>query len=222
MATNGAVDIPALLGAFPALAVVRGFCWERALAAATIIQVPDGRQMAESCGRMGHFTLVLQGTLKIHLQSEDGRTFCLYKVHAGEMCALSIAGIQAKRMLVSSVLAEGEVIALRIPAAHLDTLLVDSVEFRGFLMSCMTRCFTRLLIAIEETAFEQVQQRIERELRERWLDSGSPVLRVTHQQLADDVGSTRVVVSRLLKQMEGQGRFKLTRGSIALLPASEY
>lgn len=213
------VDIGGLLRTLPSLATITGPEWQRALAAATLVQAPDGSEMAINPNRLDHFTLVLQGALKVRIQSEDGRIFSLLRTRAGEVCPVSLACMRTNQVLISSVLADGEVIALRIPGAHLDRLMSQSAEFRGFIMTTLADCFRKLRDALEETAFGHLGKRIEGQLRERCRESGSRVLRVTHQDLAHDLGSTREVISRLLKHMEHDGRIRLGRGSITLLGA---
>lgn len=217
-----AVRIDRLLRSLPSLAPLSGPWWQSALVAAHVVQACDGDEFSEDIVCLDHATLMLQGSLRIRIRADDGRVFSLYRVHAGELCALSIACMRENRLLVSHIEAEGCVVALRLPREKLNALISHSPEFRELLMSSMTIGVQRLLDVIQETAFEHLDQRIQRRLREKYYDSDNHVLYLTHQELADELGTTRVVVSRLLKQLENQGQLKLARGSIMLLDAFPY
>jgi len=150
---------------------------------------------------------------------DDGRMFNSHKVRPGEMCALSVSLMNGGECRVSDIAADGDLTLIRIPGRFLDPLMSQSAEFRTVTLQSLTGCFGRMMGLIEQMAFDHLPKRIEAVLREMSDSQGQRVLRVTHQEIANELGSSREVISRLLKQMEREGRLKLGRGAITLLNA---
>jgi CRP/FNR family transcriptional regulator, anaerobic regulatory protein len=213
-------DADHLVRTLPGLRDISGPAWERALASATLATACPGTRIAASSCDGAHFTVVLRGELVLRGSSADGRVFNMYKVRPGEVCTLSLIMLQLKSgpVPVSEVVAEGPLLLIRIPARYLDPLLAQSQSFRELMTSSLIRCVTHALGLIEEVTFDRLQTRLERHLREMHQAGGSEVLRVGHQALATELGSTREGISRLLKQMERGGLIRLGRGAITLLP----
>jgi CRP/FNR family transcriptional regulator len=210
-------DIKQLISQIPKMRNLRGAVWERALASAALVQESHGNPV---CARQDaeHFGIVLRGALVLRVHSQDGRVFNTHKVPVGEMCMMSVAAALGSPVNVADVIAEGDLLLLRLPASHLDELLAQSPEFRKFTLTSMTSCFGRMLGMVEEVAFERLHTRIESTLRNMARARGEPTIAMTHQDLANELGSSREVISRLLKQMERDGTLKLGRGVITLLP----
>lgn len=204
-----------LIREFPVLRAFDGQQWERALAGAVVLREEDGARLIHPVG-WEHFTIVLRGALKLRVHSEDGRAFSAHKVGAGEVCMLSMSLLQSKSPTMPEVVAEGETWLLRVPAAHLDPLLAHCPGFRDFFIASTTECFGRMLALVEELAFDRLATRIEKYLHRCRSAQADAVIRVTHQQIAQEVGTTREVVSRVLKLMETNGKLRLGRGSITL------
>lgn len=214
------VDADRLVRTLPGLRDIDGPTWERALASATMFTAGAGAHMSPSDCGPSHFTVVLRGGLVFRGSSSDGRVFNMYKVRPGELCTLSLITLRFKSgpTPVSEVIAEGSLLLMRIPARFLDPLLAQSQSFRELMTTSVMRCAAHALGLIEELTFDRLQTRLERHLREMHQLSGSEVLKVGHQALATELGSTREGISRLLKQMERGGLIRLGRGAITLLP----
>lgn len=214
----GVGELKKLVSAVPRMSGLRGPAWDRALESAVVVQETHGNSVCQRHDNE-HFGIVLRGSLVLRVHSPDGRMFNSHKVPVGEMCMLSVAMACGGSPRVSDVIAEGDLLLLRLPSQHLDALLSESPEFRSFTLDSMSSCFGRMLGMVEEVAFERLHTRIEGALREMNEKFETTVIRVTHQELANELGSSREVISRLLKQMERDGRLKLGRGVITLLPA---
>lgn len=206
-----------LVRSTPGLAAITDPTWAAAIEAASVMRLPDGASITMCSDDVDHFTLVLSGNLKIRARSDDGRIFSMYRVRAGEMCMLSLAFMSARTRLYADVATEGDALVLRVPSAHLERLLMQSPGFRAYMMNSMSGYVVKMLSLIEEVTFERLQTRIERHLEDVVRASGSTSIRVTHQELAHELGSTREVISRLLKSMEKSGSIALGRGTISLL-----
>ncbi|PIQ36696.1 MAG: hypothetical protein COW59_11260 [Lysobacterales bacterium CG17_big_fil_post_rev_8_21_14_2_50_64_11] len=201
----------------PGLAQISDPAWLAAIEAAHVMRLPDGASMTLCSDEVDHFGIVLEGSLKVRARSDDGRIFSIYRVRPGEMCMLSLAFMSARNRVYADVAGEGDVQVLRIPSIHFERLLTLSPGFREFVMGSMSGYVIKMLSLVEEVTFERLQTRIERHLEDVVRASGSNQIRVTHQELAHELGSTREVISRLLKTMEKAGNIDLGRGTIKLL-----
>lgn len=210
-------DAKQLARSTPGLAQISDPAWLEAIEAAHVMRLPDGASMTMCSDEVEHFGLVLAGNLKVRARSDDGRIFSIYRVRPGEMCMLSLAFMSARNRLYADVVGEGDVLVLRIPAPHFERLLTHSPGFRAFLLNSMSGYVIKMLSLVEEVTFERLQTRIERHLEDVVRASGSTSIRITHQDLAHELGSTREVISRLLKTMEKAGQIEMGRGTINLL-----
>lgn len=213
-------DACALLQRHAPLRALAGPEWEAALADATVLRSTSPHaQVFEGC-RGHHFGIVLQGTIKVRSLALDGRTLSICRVQAGELCMQSLTAIYSNHAVLVDISSEGKVVALQLPAYHLPILLSGSEAFRSFLLASMSWHVMTLLGRIEETAFGCLKSRILGHLREMHEATGSRVIAVSHQELAEELGATREAVSRTLKQMERSGDVQLGRRSISLVATS--
>jgi len=161
-----------------------------------------------------HYLMLLEGTIRVSQISEQGREIVLYRVSAGESCALTTACL----MGFEDYLAEGTVEeasrAVAIPRALFDSLIARSPEFRRFVFTAFSTRVTDLFRVIEEVAFERIDIRLAQHLLK--LANGGGQIRLTHQELATELGSAREVVSRQLKEFQRRNWVTLSRGSVEI------
>ncbi|MDQ3269381.1 MAG: Crp/Fnr family transcriptional regulator [Pseudomonadota bacterium] len=196
--------------------------WEAALSDSTVFRSASGptRGLERGVGAGSHFGIVLKGTIRVRSLSVDGRMLGICRVQPGEMCMQSLTAIYSSEQVLVDLAAEGDVVALQIPAFHLPLLLARCEAFRAYLMSSMSKHVTTLLGRIEDTTFGCLKTRILAHLRDRRDATGCSAIAVSHQELAEELGNTREAVSRALKQMEKSGILVLGRRSISLLDGS--
>lgn len=163
--------------------------------------------------------LVLQGTIKVSRIEEEGRELLLYYLLAGETCAMTFTCCMMQQQSEIKATAEDEVELLAIPIAKMDEWLGRFPTWKHFVMQSVKMRFHELLQTVEKIAFQKLDQRLIEFLREKERASGSAVIHMTHQQIADDLGTSRVVISRLLKQLENEHKLILYRHEIKLLRA---
>ncbi|MBA3487713.1 MAG: Crp/Fnr family transcriptional regulator [Lysobacter sp.] len=211
--------IKALLERHPLLEPLSGPEWDNALSDATLSRIlPECTHASKCCKGAGeHFTMVLEGAVRVSSLSPEGRTLSICRVQAGELCMLSLAAIYSRERLLVDLSPEGNVAMLHIPAAHLPVLLTHSEGFRTYLMSSMSRHVATLLTRIEETTFGCLKTRVLSRLRDMRNSTGCSVIAISHQELADELGNTREAVSRTLKEIERGGAVKLGRRMISLV-----
>lgn len=178
------------------------------------IKLPAGARVFGPGVAPESFLLLIKGTLRIQQVSESGREIVLYRVTAGESCALTTACLMGYEDYQAEAIVESDAEAVAIPRATFDTLIARSPEFRSFVFTAFSRRVTNLFHIIEEVAFSRIDMRLAEKLTE--LADSDQRLEITHQQLAAELGSAREVISRQLKEFQNRGWITLARGMIEL------
>lgn len=156
--------------------------------------------------------LLLDGTVRVQQLSEKGREIVLYRVRAGESCVLTTACLLACENYSAEGVAESAVQAVSIPLKVFDDMLGQSTVFRQFVFQAYSNRITELFHVIEEVAFQKVDVRLAHKLLE--LAQGETVIRITHQQLAAELGTAREVVSRQLSEFQRRSWITQQRGVV--------
>jgi len=162
-----------------------------------------------------NFILLISGTVRVQQVSEGGREIVLYRVSAGESCALTTACLMGYEDYLAEAIVEEKAKAVAIPRQVFDDLLTRSNEFRQFVFTAFSQRVANLFRIIDEVAFSRIDIRLAHKLVE--LAKDNPKLERTHQQLASELGSAREVISRQMKEFQRRGWISTTRGSITLL-----
>ncbi len=161
--------------------------------------------------------IVLNGSIRVMRSDEDGRELLLYYIRPGESCIMSfLGGIHQDTSKVRAV-AEEEVEILFISVENTRALLKESTEWQDYIFRLYHKRFEELLSVVNAVAFKKIDDRIFDFLQRKQKLNNNPEIHITHQELADELGTARVVVSRLLKQMEHEGLVKLGRNKITLV-----
>jgi len=161
--------------------------------------------------------LIVDGLIKVYREGDEGGEFFVYHLEPGSACALSM--ICATKQEKSEVLATAveDTTALLIPITMMDDLMRAYRSWYYFVLETYRSRFEELLEVIDHIAFKSMDERLEYYLRKLSKQQGSAELSTTHQQIAQDLNSSREVISRLLKKMEQHGRVVLKRNTIQLL-----
>lgn len=194
--------------------------WATALKDASIAVIPPNTVISGGCDEAGkRFVIVLEGSIKVQSTSSDGRVLGAYRVEAGELCSLSLPLMSESLGRMVRVSTESRLVLLKIPVKHLDALRTYSHAFRDFQFTSIANQFGRLINRVEETTFLDLETRILNHLRTIAAAAGSNAIPISHQTLADDLGSKREAISRALKDMEHEGLVRLGRRMIEIMPA---
>ncbi len=164
-----------------------------------------------------HLLLLLEGTLRVQQVAENGREVVLYRVRAGESCVLTTACLLAYEDYLAEGIAETEVQAVAIPRAVFDDLMASSTDFRSFVFSAYSRRIAELFQVIEDIAFRRLDIRVAQKLLDR---AEGDSVKVTHAQLAAELGSAREVISRQLVEFQRRGWIGQSRGVVHLSDAA--
>lgn len=161
--------------------------------------------------------LVISGRIKIYRENDEGGEFLIYYLGPGEACAVSlICAIQSQTSeITAKAIEETEVVML--PVHLMDDLMTKFKSWSHFVIQTYRNRFDEMLTVIDNIAFRNMDERLEFYLKRARTDAGQISLSLTHQQIADDLNSSREVISRLLKKMEQLGRIKLHRNSIEII-----
>lgn len=157
--------------------------------------------------------LVIDGLVKIYREDEEGSEFFIYYLEPGQACALSMvcASRQETSEIMAVALKDTEI--LTIPFVLIDEWMTKYKSWNNFVLSTYRQRFEELLLTLDHVAFRNMDERLEFYLKRQAEKMGN-LLQLTHQQIADDLSSSREVISRLLKNMEKNKRLILHRNSI--------
>lgn len=161
--------------------------------------------------------LLISGSLKVVREDTEGNELLLYYLNGGETCAttLSCCLNNAKSEVRATVMED--ITAILVPIRCMDDWLKKYGSWRNFVMLSYRMRFEEMLQTIDSVAFKKMDQRLENYLVQRSYELKSEILLGTHQEIADDLHTSREVISRLLKQLEKMGRVKLSRNKIEIL-----
>lgn len=160
--------------------------------------------------------IVLKGRIKVIRKDNSEKEILLYHINPNESCILSItSAINNKKSRVEAVTETDSEIIL-VPAPKVKEWMDKYSGWRKFLMKLYNERLTELLGIVDEVAFKNMDFRLIERLKEK-LKPNSKEIEITHQKLADELGTAREVVSRLLKKLENEGKIQLLRGKIRII-----
>jgi len=177
------------------------------------MRVPKGTVLFRDGDACQGYVFVLNGSVRVQKMDTEGREIVLYRVEDGQTCMLTSACLLGDKPYPAEGIAEVETELVLMPARRFDELLANR-EFRKFALGMISDRVSDLMALIEDVAFGRMDARLIRRLME--LDDGSHTLRLTHQQLATELGTAREVISRILKDFERRDLVILARGEITL------
>lgn len=175
----------------------------------------------EQLMRTGQFfrstILVIDGLIKLYREGDDGSEFFVYHIDGGNACALSmICASQHKTSELMAQVVEDARIVL-VPIEKMDELMLNHKSWYYFVLETYRNRFNEILSVVDAIAFTSLDERLEFYLKKISNQLKTNRLQITHQEIANDVNSSREVISRLLKKMEQRGLIKLNRNQIELI-----
>lgn len=161
--------------------------------------------------------IVTHGSIKVMRTEEDGHEILLYYIQPGESCIMSFLGGMHHETSKIKAVAEEDTEILLIPIDKVIELIKEFPEWLDYIFRLYHKRFEELLQIVNSIAFKKIDERLLDLLKKKKELTGSTTISITHEQLANELGTARVVVSRLLKQMEKGGLVSLGRNNIILL-----
>lgn len=203
----------AWLQTFPDLLALEASAKELLVKHSRIVEAPVGTIGYSEGMPCNAYVMRLAGRSRVYKLSSGGREILLYRVAAGETCVLTTTCLLGRSDYPASTVVEEPIRDVIVPAHIFHQLMIESAVFRRFVMENYGALISDLIVLLDEVAFLNVDTRLAKLLLD---ESGSTVSR-THQQIADELGSAREVVSRQLKRFENKGWVSLGRGYVEVL-----
>jgi CRP/FNR family transcriptional regulator len=199
-------QLDSLLRQYPVLASLPADLLERLQREVRPITAPAGKRMFDEGSPCSEFVLVSRGNLRVGKSTHSGHEILLYRVQPGESCIVTVSALLGNTAYPIQAEAETDLTAFAVPRALFLDLLQKSTPLRSFVFRNFPMRITHLMGLIEEVAFRKVDERLASLILRR----PNPILS-THQSLADELGTTREVVSRILESLQERGILKLGR-----------
>lgn len=160
--------------------------------------------------------IVLRGSIRVMRSDEEGRELFLYYIPPGESCIMSLLGGLHHDTSKVKAVAEEDTDVLFVPVDQVYLMIKENPKWLDYIFRLYHKRFEELLEVVNAVAFKRMDERILDLIRKKTALSQNQTIPITHESLAGELGTSRVVVSRLLKQMEAEGMVKLGRNKITL------
>lgn len=200
-----------VLELFPPLRNAPADCLERLRFESQLMQAPAGTRLFDEKARCTAFPLVLEGAIRVAKVTEQGREILLYRVTPGESCVLTSGCLLGHIDYAATGIAETAVTLVAVPLPLFEQLLARHEPFRRHIFELFGARLADLMLLVETVAFHKLDQRLAALLLAR-----GPLIRTTHQSLADELGSVREMVSRLLGSFADHGWVRLGREQVEI------
>jgi len=204
-----------LRAAYPVLAQLPADRFAALLAQGRLIEAPAGALMFDDRAACEAMPLLLDGAIRVSKTSASGREILLYRVLPGEACVLTSGCLLGRQPYSARGVVEQHARLFLLPEAVFARLVAEAPPFREYVFGLFSARLAELMELVEAVAFQRLDQRLAALLLGR-----GRVLQITHQALADELGSVREIVTRLLHHFAGDGLVALSRERIEILDAA--
>lgn len=176
--------------------------------------VPGGRFIAREGERCEHMTFLLDGGVRVYKTGGTGREITLYRLEPGESCILTVSSILSDQEFPAHAVTEGEVEALLVPASAFRDWVGRFGAWQRYVFDLLSHRLAAVIEVVNEVSFRRLDARLAAYLAEHGGAAADGTLETTHEKIAGDLGSSREVVSRMLKEFERANLIALSRGHI--------
>lgn len=199
-----------------------GYLFEDALLidinnAGTFKEVPEGFQLINIGDYIKSMPLLVSGAIKIMREDDNGDELLLYFIERGDTCAMTLSCCMGNKKSEIRAVAETSTKLIMIPIEKMSEWMGKYKSWQNFILQSYHDRMTELLEAIDTIAFLKMDERLFKYLKDKAMVNHDDTINVTHQNIAFDLHTSRVVISRLLKTLENEGKISLHRNSIKIL-----
>jgi len=180
-------------------------------------KVNEGVELIDIGNEIKFMPLVISGAIKILREDDNGDELALYFIEQGDTCAMTITCCLGSAKSKIRAIAETETELLMIPIQKIGDWMNKYKTWQNFILQSYHERMQELLEAIDTIAFLNMDERLLKYLKGKAIVNKSELIQVTHKEIANDLHTSRVVISRLLKALEKKGRIELRRNQIHLL-----
>lgn len=201
---------------YPQLASITDEAWIEAIQGLEPVTVPKGIQAYVAGDECRNFLLLLEGNIRVYASGRNGRDIVLYRMAPGEFCVLSLVSILQGTAFPANAVSENQVRALVLSRDKFRHTYLRSPSFRNVMVGDLAGRFLDVINRVQELAFEPLDIRMTNLLCSRFREANNWSIEITHSQLAQELGTTREVASRMLKDLERSNYIRLSRGIVSL------
>jgi len=187
------------------------------LAVGTFKEVPAGFKLIEIGSYIKGIPLLISGVIKILREDQDGDELLLYYLEQGETCSMTLSCCMGHTKSEIRALAETDTKLIMVPIQKMELWTSKYQSWRNFVFNSYHNRMNEILQTLDSIAFNNMDERLLLYLREKVRVNNNKIIRNTHQEIAYDLHSSRVVISRLLKKLENLDRIILHRNYIKVL-----
>ncbi|MDX5585699.1 MAG: Crp/Fnr family transcriptional regulator [Aureibaculum sp.] len=180
-------------------------------------KIKSGELMINIGEDMTHIPLILNGVVKIIRKEREGEELVLYFLERGDTCAISFVNCINRKKSIFKGVVEQDLEAIFLPVEHIDDWLTKFKSWRHFIIDSYHFRLIEMVESIDSLAFMKMHERLFKYLTDKVKITKDVNLEITHQEIADDMHSSRVVITRLIKQLHDEGKIYSTRNKIKVL-----
>ena len=184
---------------------------------AQIVSFKEGEVLIEIGKYIKTMPLLISGAIKIMREDFDTGELLLYFIEKGDTCSMTLTCCMGDKRSEIRAVAENDGLVAMIPVGKMEEWMGKYKSWRAFVFESYNNRFNEMLAAIDNIAFTNMDKRLYNYLLEKSKINNSNIITKTHQEIAYELNSSRVVISRLLKALENEGKIKLNRNNIELL-----
>lgn len=190
------------------------------LEVATYKEVPEGFKLIEIGDYVKSMPLLVSGAIKILREDTEGDELLLYYLEKGETCTMTMACCMGQKKSEIRAIAETDAKLIMVPIEKMEIWTSKYKSWRDFVFESYHNRINELLLTVDSVAFLKMDERLLNYLREKVRVTNSSIIKNTHQEIAYDLHSSRVVISRLLKKLEKLEKIELHRNHIKIINIS--
>jgi CRP/FNR family transcriptional regulator len=166
---------------------------------------------------ISHIPIVINGSIKVLRQDDEDHELLLYYLESGDTCSVTLNCVSGKTKSKIRAVAETNVDLLFVEVAQMEEWMAKYASWRRFVLDSFQTRIDELLVSIDQLAFSDMTGRLRLFLKDKALVNKNESLKITHHEIANDLNSSRVVISRLMKKLEKDGYIKQGRNEISML-----
>ena len=180
-------------------------------------KIKSGELLIDIGSDMTHIPLILEGVVKIIRKKENGEEIVLYFLERGSTCAISFVNCINNEKSIFKGIVETTIEAVFLPVEYIDEWLAKYKSWRHFIIDSYHFRLLEMVESIDGLAFMKMHQRLLKYLTDKVKISNNSDLKITHQEIADDLNTSRVVISRIIRQLHNENKIYSTRNKIRVL-----
>ncbi len=203
-----------LLDLFPFLAEASPEFQKIFFNAAIPAHIPAGHTIAETGSECSQLALLLSGSVRVYKLAAKGREITLYRIKSGDSCVLTASCLISATPFPAIAEAETELDAIIIPAEHAKAWMTQHQPWGSFVFGLISRRLTEVITVLENVTFQRMEVRLAAYLVD--MANKTSILNITHHEIAADLGTSREVISRSLKDFDNHGWISMGRGELTI------